>query len=47
MTGAQLRDKVTDCLAFGRSRGTADELIAAVRGLRDGRAVSTVLQLLT
>jgi len=46
MTGAQLRDKVADCLAFGRSRVTPDELIAAVGGLRDGKAVSSVLQLL-
>jgi 2-methylcitrate dehydratase PrpD len=46
MTAMQLRDKVLDCLDHGRSRVKADELIAAVRGLRDGKPVSTVLQLL-
>ncbi|AGW90189.1 MmgE/PrpD family protein [Cupriavidus sp. DF5525] len=46
MSAAQLRDKVLDCLDFGRSRVDADALIAAVHGLRDGRPFSSVLQLL-
>ncbi|WP_349282375.1 MmgE/PrpD family protein (plasmid) [Polaromonas hydrogenivorans] len=46
MTAAQLRDKVVDCLGYGKSRVDADELIATVNGLRDGKPVATVLRLL-
>ncbi|HSW16499.1 MAG TPA: MmgE/PrpD family protein [Ramlibacter sp.] len=46
MTAAQLRDKVVDCLGYGKSRVDPDELIAAVHALRDGKPVSSVLQLL-
>ena len=46
MSSDQLREKVVDCLGYGKSRLDADELIAAVRGLRDGRPVASLLQLL-
>jgi 2-methylcitrate dehydratase PrpD len=46
MTAAQLRDKVVDCLDHAHSRVQADELIAAVHGLRDGQPVASLLQLL-
>ena len=47
MTAAQLRDKVVDCLSYGKSRVDADELIARVRGLRDSKPVASVLELLS
>jgi len=46
MSAAQLRDKVVDCLSYGKSRVDPDELIATVRGLREGKPVASVLQLL-
>jgi len=46
MSASQLRDKVIDCLDFGRSSVNADELIRAVHGLRDGKPFSSVLQLI-
>ncbi|MDB6163412.1 MAG: hypothetical protein JWL98_844 [Xanthomonadaceae bacterium] len=46
MASAQLREKVIDCLGYGKSRVDPDELIAAVQGLREGKPVSSVLALL-
>lgn len=46
MSASQLRDKVIDCLDFGRSAVNADELIGAVHGLRDGKPFSSVLRLI-
>ncbi|MFT3816547.1 MAG: MmgE/PrpD family protein [Rubrivivax sp.] len=46
LSAAQLRDKVLDCLEFGRSRVPADALIAAAHGLRDGKPAASLLQLL-
>ncbi|KJK22186.1 hypothetical protein UB46_22805 [Burkholderiaceae bacterium 16] len=46
MSASQLRDKVMDCLDFGRSSVKADELIEAVHGLRDGKPFASVLQLI-
>jgi len=46
MTSAQLRDKVIDCLSYGKSRVDPDELIATVKGLREGKTVASVLELL-
>ena len=46
MSAAQLRDKVIDCLSYGKSRIDPDELIATVKGLLDGKPVTSVLQLL-
>jgi 2-methylcitrate dehydratase PrpD len=46
MTPAQLRDKVADCLGYGKSRVAPDELIGAVKALRDGAPVGSLLKLL-
>jgi hypothetical protein len=46
MSAQQLRDKVLDCLDFGRSPVNADDLIGAVHGLRDGKPFASVLQLI-
>lgn len=46
LTETQLRDKVIDCLSHGKSHVDPDVLISTVRSLRDGRPVSTLLQLL-
>jgi 2-methylcitrate dehydratase PrpD len=46
MTPAQLRHKVVDCLGYGKSRVAPDELIAAVKALRDGAPVASLLKLL-
>ena len=46
MTAGRLRDKVVDCLGYGQSQVDPDELIAAVRRLRQGDPVASVLRLL-
>ncbi|WP_168226764.1 MmgE/PrpD family protein [Rhodoferax sediminis] len=46
MSSGQLRDKLIDCLGYGKSRVDPDELIATVKGLREGKPVASVLQLL-
>lgn len=46
MSSRQFRDKIVDCLGYGKSCLDADELIATVRGLSKGAPVASVLRLL-
>ncbi len=46
MTPAQLRDKVADCLRYGKARVEPDTLIAGVHGLREGKPVQELIDLL-
>ena len=46
MTAAQLREKVIDCLDYGKSRVKPDDLISVVHGLKSGASVASVMKLL-